>query len=197
MKLHARNVAWLLPLFLTACFNKPHQTPIQEFAPPVGNLPKPPALHPELPLWAIILPDEPLDTDTDAMVEEAAKPAVRHRRPASKATPESPDSAQSAPSSPQQAENESGEVPAIGTLSSGDPSDLRQADLRQETMGTILDTERGLKGLGRTLNGQEQKTAAQIREFLRQARKALNSGDVDGAHTLAAKAKVLLSELNQ
>jgi hypothetical protein len=192
MKLHARNVAWLLPLFLTACFNKPHQQPIQEFAPPVGNLPKPPAIHPDLPLWAVILPDEPLDTDTDAIVEEAAKPAVKHRRPAAKATPEAPDNAQSAPGTTQQAENDSGEVPAIGTLSSGDPSDLRE-----QTTDTIQDTERGLKGLGRALNPQEQKIAGQIRQFIRQARKALNSGDVDGAHTLAAKAKVLLSELNQ
>ena len=34
-----------------------------------------------------------------------------------------------------------------------------------------------------------KKTAAQIREFLKQARQALTSGDVDGAHTLAVKAK--------
>jgi hypothetical protein len=54
-----------------------------------------------------------------------------------------------------------------------------------------------LNGLTRKLSGQEQKTAAQIREYLKQAREALISGDVDGAHTLAAKAKVLLSELNQ
>ena len=40
-------------------------------------------------------------------------------------------------------------------------------------------------------------TAAQIREYLKQARVALGSGDVDGASTLAAKAKVLLGELNR
>jgi hypothetical protein len=32
---------------------------------------------------------------------------------------------------------------------------------------------------------------------VRGAKKALNSGDVEGAHTLAAKAKALLSELNE
>jgi hypothetical protein len=192
MKLHAKNVAWLLPFFLTACFNKPHQQPLQEFAPPVGNLPKPPAIHADLPVSAVTLPEEPLDTNTDAIVEEAAKPAVKRRKPASKVSPEAPDTAQSSPGNNQQAENESSEVPAIGTLSSGDPSDLRQ-----ETTETLSDTERGLKGLGRQLNGQEQKTVAQIRQFIRQARKALNSGDVDGAHTLASKAKVLLSELSQ
>jgi hypothetical protein len=195
MKLHARNVAWLLPLFLTACLNKPHQQPVQQFAPPIGNLPKPPAEHADLPFSAIVLPDEPLDTDTDEIVDEAAKPAVKHKRPVTKA-PEAPDTAQTSPGAAQQAENESSEVPAIGTLSSGDPSSGNPSDMRLETSTTISDTERGLKSIGRTLNGEEQKTAAQIRRYIREARKALTSGDVEGAHTLAVKAKALLSELN-
>jgi ribosomal protein S20 len=83
-------------------------------------------------------------------------------------------------------------VSAIGQLSSGDPSDLRQ-----QTVNSIAATERGLSSITRQLSDQEQKTAAQIREFLKQARAALNSGDVDGAHTLAAKARVLLGELSR
>jgi hypothetical protein len=192
MKLRARNVAWLLPLFLTACFDKPHPQPAQEFAPPVANLPKPPATHPELPDSTVNFAMEPLDTDTDAIVEEAAKPVVRRRKPVSK-TPESGDNAQSA-SGGSQAENETSEVPAIGTLSSGDPSAL--PDLRGVTAVSITDTERGLKNIGRPLSGEEQKTAVQIRQYIRQARKALNTGDVEGASTLAAKAKALLSELS-
>jgi hypothetical protein len=47
------------------------------------------------------------------------------------------------------------------------------------------------------LSDSDQKTADQIREFLKEARTALASGDVDGAHTLAAKAQVLLAALNQ
>jgi hypothetical protein len=54
-----------------------------------------------------------------------------------------------------------------------------------------------LNSIGRKLNDPETKTAAQIREYLKQARGALVSGDVDGARTLAAKAKVLLGELSQ
>ena len=81
---------------------------------------------------------------------------------------------------------------AIGQLSSGDPSDLRQTDAN-----SIAETERGLNGINRQLNDQEQKTAAQIREFLKQAKAALASGDVDGAHTLALKAKVLLGEISR
>ncbi len=47
------------------------------------------------------------------------------------------------------------------------------------------------------LSDPEQKTADHIREFLKQARAALASGDVEGAHTLAAKAQVLLAELTK
>jgi hypothetical protein len=124
-------------------------------------------------LAAADLPDEasdqPLATDADM---EPARPV------------------QQAANTPEPAETPG--VSAIGQLSSGEPSDLQL-----ETSDWIAATERGLNGLGRRLSGQELKTAAQIREYLKQAREALISGDVDGAHTLAAKAKVLLSELSQ
>ena len=87
---------------------------------------------------------------------------------------------------------ESPVVSAIGRLSSGDPSDLRQ-----QTVDSIASIERSLNSIGSNLSDQDQHTAAQIREYLRQARDALASGDVDGAHTLAAKAKVLLGELSR
>ena len=93
---------------------------------------------------------------------------------------------------PQVASSGAAGVSAIGQLSSGDSSDLRD-----RTANSIALTDHDLKGISRTLNSQEQKTAAQIREFLRQARVALASGDVDGAHTLALKAKVLLGELTR
>ena len=48
-----------------------------------------------------------------------------------------------------------------------------------------------MKRINRRLNDQEQKTADHIREFIKQAKAALAIGDVDGASTLAAKAKVL------
>jgi phosphoribosylformimino-5-aminoimidazole carboxamide ribonucleotide (ProFAR) isomerase len=47
----------------------------------------------------------------------------------------------------------------------------------------------------RNLNGDQNKTVVQIRSFLDQAQRALHNGDVDGAHTLATKAKTLLDEL--
>ena len=69
--------------------------------------------------------------------------------------------------------------------------------MRNQTEDSIVSTEHGVNKLNRQLSDQEQKTVAQIREFLKQAKAALTTGDVDGAHTLALKAKVLLGELNQ
>ena len=54
-----------------------------------------------------------------------------------------------------------------------------------------------INGINRALNDSDQKTADQIREFLKEARTALASGDVDGARTLVAKAQVLLAALTQ
>ena len=54
-------------------------------------------------------------------------------------------------------------------------------------MTSIASTEKTLNGITRKLSDQEQKTAAQIREFLKQAREALTAGDVDGARTLACQ----------
>ena len=83
-------------------------------------------------------------------------------------------------------------VSAIGELSGG-----ASGDLRSQTIDSINATEKGVNSITRTLNDPEQKTAAQIREFLKQAHEALATGDVDGARTLVMKAKVLLTELNQ
>jgi hypothetical protein len=88
------------------------------------------------------------------------------------------------------ASNATPEVSAVGQLSPGDPSDLRV-----QTESSLNSIDQTIKKLNRPLSQQEQKTLAQIREFLKQARSALASGDVDGAHTLALKARVLLDEI--
>jgi len=185
--MRASYVAWLLPFVLTACspFDKQPKQPLQQFPPPVSSLPKPPAIHPDLPASAVTIPSEPLDTDTDDILEEAARSPARHHRPVAKPVQELADT-------PPAPEPENPGVSAIGQLSTGERSDVRR-----ETEESIVATERGLNGLGRSLNSQERKTAVQIRGYIRQAREALLSGDVDGARTLAAKAKVLLDELSQ
>ncbi|HZL52515.1 MAG TPA: hypothetical protein VFC37_16370, partial [Terracidiphilus sp.] len=110
---------------------------------------------------------------------QTPKPPPKHKKPPANPTPDV-----------QQATVGTPAVNAIGQLSSGDP-----ADQRRQTEESIASIERGLNDISQRLNDQDQKTAAHIREFLKQAKAALASGDVDGASTLAAKAKVLLSEL--
>lgn len=80
----------------------------------------------------------------------------------------------------------------IGQLTAGPTPDTSGS--RQQAADLIDSTERGVNGLHK-LNADQNKTVAQIRSFLDQAQRALHNGDVDGAHTLATKAKTLLDEL--
>jgi len=183
MKTSARIAAWLLPLLLAGCTHKTSQ--VQPLAPPIVDtpLPQPSTAPKDLPPPVVTVPAQPAPATKNTaatQTEPPPKPPARHRKPASPPPPT------------QQASNESSGVSAIGQLSSG-----AHSDQRQQTSESIAATERGLNGITRSLNEQEQKTASQIREFLKQAREALALSDVDGARTLAAKAKVLLSELTQ
>jgi outer membrane biosynthesis protein TonB len=195
MKLPAKIVVWLLPMLLTACFHKTNQTQVQPLAPPIEDAPPPkPVPSPtDLPPPVVTIPNQTPAADTSAKTQpqEKPKPPVKRKKPAPAAAPPSAPAA-STSNSTQQASNGTPGVSAIGQLSTGDSSDQRQ-----ETIDSMAATEKGLSGINRELNDQEQKTAAQIREYLKQAKAALASGDVDGAHTLAAKAKVLLGELSR
>ena len=185
MKLPAKIVIWLLPLFLTAC-HKTQQAQVQPLAPPVEDNPPPPPLTApvNLPPPEVTIPSEPTKTAPTL----PPKPPPKHK----KKNNSSPAPTTANPAPTQEAANPNPGVSAIGQLSSGDPEDFKK-----ETEDSIAATERGLNGITRTLDDAEQKTVEHIRDFLKQAKVALSSGDVDGAHTLAAKAKVLLEELTQ
>ena len=182
MKTPGKSVALLLPLMLAACVHKHDQAKNHPLAPPIFDKPaNPPTTTPtELPASAATVPPAPT-TQIPPLSQPEPKPVHKVRHP--KAEPKPPE--QAANAAPV-------EVSAIGQLSPGGSSDLRQ-----QTVESIASTEHGLQDINRQLNDQEQKTVAQVREFLKQARVALTSGDVDGAHTLAVKAKVLFGEISQ
>lgn len=183
MKLPVRSVAWVLPLFLTACFHRTHHVQSQQLAPPLA--PTKPSLNTtpvELPPSATTIPTQPTENAKATPTEESPRRHVHHHRPVDRNTQEASNVAPDAPPV----------VSAIGQLSSGDP-----ANYRYQTAESINTIERGLNGISGKLSTPQQKIADQIREFLKEARAALASGDVDGAHTLAAKAKVLLAELTK
>lgn len=170
----------MLPLFLAGCFHHRHQVQNQQLAPPLPPQPTISTSPVDLPPSATTIPPQPTET-AKASAREPHR-THRHHKPVDK--------------NPQEAANVIPDTPpvvsAIGQLSSGDPMDYRY-----QTVESINSIERGLNGLNRQLSTPEQKTAEHIREFLKEARAALASGDVDGAHTLAEKAKVLLAELTK
>jgi hypothetical protein len=165
-------------LLLAGCFHKASQQQVQ-LAPPIEDAPPKPVTAPSNLPPPVVTP--PADTtkpaDNTAEQQPAPKPPPRHRKSANKNT--------------QVAAVETPEVSAVGQLSTGDA-----AEVRKQTLDAIAAIEHGLNSITRELSDQEHKTAAQIREFLKQAREALASGDVEGAQTLALKAKVLLGELS-
>ncbi len=176
MRFPVKCVIFMLPLVLTACSHKQQKAQLPPLAPPdVANIP-PPANAPPPPNETI--PTKP--------TQEAPTPPVPAEQPVKKKKKKPPaDTTQLAANA-----NPNPEVSAIGQLSSGDP-----AELRRQTEDSIASVEQGLKNINRTLGESEQKTADHIREFIKEAKAALASGDVDGANTLADKARVLLNEL--
>jgi len=198
MRITVKYALWLLALMPLAqgCDQKKPKAQPQTLAPPIIDtpLPQPAAISPaDLPPPVIgDTEPKPAPAETASKPPEPAKKPVHHPK-----KPAAPAANTNTPAATQEAANVNPApagapaVSAIGQLSAGDSGDLRTV-----TEDTIASTERGVKSINRTLNDTETKTAAQIREFLKQAREALHTGDVDGAHTLAVKAKVLLTELN-
>jgi ATP-dependent exoDNAse (exonuclease V) beta subunit len=203
MKLYLTRLACLLSLVITACAHKNQAVNQPPLAPPVDDPPlsKPDNAPKDLPPVVITQPSQSSsDTTASTSQPDQPKPAPKHKKPAAKpasttstsASSSTPAPAANAPPSNQQASSGAPEVPAIGQLSSGEPPDLRH-----QTEDSLNGTEHSLNTLNRKLNDQEEKTATQIREYIKQARAALTTNDLDGAHTLATKARLLLNELTQ
>ncbi|HEY6488377.1 MAG: hypothetical protein WCC26_02980 [Terracidiphilus sp.] len=184
MRTPGKWVALLLPVLLAGCVHKNDQAQNQPLAPPIVDTPPPtPAPSPtELPPPVVTVPQAP--------TTEITPPAQPEEKPAKK--PSHHPKNDTKPTEQASSASVSTEVSAIGQLSPADPPDLRV-----QTVESLSSTEHGIKDINRPLNDQEKKTLSQIKEFLKQARTALNSGDIDGAHTLALKAKVLLGEISQ
>lgn len=195
MRISVKYALWLLallPLAQGCDQKKPKAQQTQTLAPPIVDVPpsKPSTVSTaDLPPPVIgDAPPKPAASDTASKPPEPAKKPVHHPKKPANPAPTTPTPAQEAANANPAA---APSVSAIGQLSGG-----ASGDLRATTEETINSTEKGVNGITRTLSDAEVKTAAQIHEFLKQAREALATGDVDAAHTLANKAKVLLTELN-
>ena len=179
MRVTARFSPWLLPLVLViGCAHKPEPAQTQALAPPIEEKPLPAPSN------------APKNLPPPIVGEVKSEPAPQPALPA--AEPPKPVHHPRKPAPVQEAANgPAPSVSAIGQLSQG-----ASRDRHSEISDAILAIEKRLTAITRPLSDAEQKTAAQIREFLKQARVALNSSDVDGAHTLTDKARILLAELD-
>jgi len=192
MRITVKCALWLLPVLplVQGCDHKAQTTQSQTLAPPIVDAPPPkPATVTTADLPPPVIGDAKPDTTPKPAApppEPPKKPVHHPKKPATPAPTTTPTPTQETASA-----GPTPSVSAIGTLSSGG-----SGGSRSQTEDLINSTEKGVNGITRTLNDSETKTAAQIREFIKQAREALATGDVDGATTLAKKAKVLLSELN-
>ncbi len=178
MKLPAKGAAWMLPLLLTGCIHRNQQAQIQPLAPPLVEAP-PPAPPPQI----TTAPQPPAVAETTPQPSPAPPPKEEPKHRARRRKPVAKDNVPTT----EVADNT---VPAIGQLSSGDPPNLRL-----QTQNSIDNTARQLAEIKGNLSEQDKRTIEHILEFLNQAKKALASGDVDGANTLAEKAHVLLAEV--
>ncbi len=115
--------------------------------------------------------------------EEPPKPAPR-RRPAPKEEPQPPVQVASAPEPA---------ALAIGTLSTGGDAAPQSQQQAQSLIASIL---KRIAALPAKTDAQK-KQIRQIRNFIVQAQKALNSGDAEGARNLATKAGLLLDDLEK
>jgi hypothetical protein len=112
------------------------------------------------------------------------KPAPR-RRPAPKEEPQSPIQVASA-SEPA--------ASAIGTLSTGGDAAPQS---QQQAQDLIVSIQKQIEALPANIANAQKKQIRQIANFIDQAKRALNSGDAEGARNLATKAKLLLDDLEK
>jgi hypothetical protein len=201
----------LLVLLCTGCPFRKASPPPQAQAPPLqtgnGTLNPPKTTQQaEKTTSPLASPLPPPSTQSVPLPPPPPPKKVRHRvktpKPvepgqtaaASQSSPAGPQAAQA--TVPQQAGTDHPAAASpIGQLTTGDSAMGERT--KHETADLIGETQQGLNGIKRGLSTEEKVTAAQIRTFLKQAQQALDSGDTDGGHTLATKAKLLLDELTK
>lgn len=186
------SLAFALGL-MSGCAHKPVTAP----APPVpAPLPPPQTSTESLPkLPTPTLPDVELSLPP---APHEATPEHRHyshplrRRHAAEAAPSA--AAKPAPSGSSTGQEPTDSTP-IGRLSTA-PAAANQRSYGS-IVGEITSVQDGVQGIHRALSRSEQQTVTEIEMFLGKARNALDAGDLDGAHTLTVKARVLLNELSR
>jgi hypothetical protein len=120
----------------------------------------------------------------------AAKPIAKKRRPRKKPV------TQPAADGPKKVIVNNGGAPEPTVQLSPGVSPEAASRQRQSTTLLLSTTENNLKtATGHQLSPSQQDTVTQIREYIKQARTSADAGDLQRAHNLAFKAKLLSDEL--
>ena len=178
-----RSLPWLALLFCVGGIGCRHKAPPYQI--PQGAL-VPVELEAPLPgedsaeIATLPLPDlGPLPTTPPA-------PPVQRRRPT---TPRE----ETQPAAPVPAEAAPADL-AIGSLSTGSDATPQIQQQAQEMISSIVKRISTLSS--RTANTQRRELD-KVRNFVKQAQQALNTGDTDGAKNLATKARLLMDDLEK
>jgi hypothetical protein len=177
------GVVLLLPLGLSGCL---HKNPLMVTL-PINSAPVELASVPE-PDNPPMIEAPPAEELPVPIAEAAANPRPRRRPTPRPATPTAPVPAQVA--SAEGVDEES----AIGALTAGGDA---TPQTRQEATELIASNDKRLKALPANTVKAQRSQINKIVNFQRQALQALNSGDAEGAKTLATKAKLLLYDLDR
>jgi ribosomal protein S20 len=166
---------------LSGCRHKqPPVTPLPQITTPVAiETPPPPEKPPVIETPPVKLPPTPV-------AAAAAKPKKERKKQPVAAAP--------APTPPVQVASvePATEGSAIGALTAGGEANPR---MQQEAADLIAANEKRLNALPAQVSDEQKAQISKVKNFQRQAQDALNSGDAEGAKTLATKAKLLLDDL--
>jgi len=164
---------------LSGCRHRANLPPLPQILAPVELVEVP---EPDLPL----IPPARINMPPTPIAASATHPHRERRRPVVKAAVTPPASSETDP--------EAAETAAIGALSTGGDSSPRS---QQEAAEMIASIEKRLNGLGAMISEDQKAQISKVRNFQKQAQDALSSGDVEGAKTLATKAKLLLDDIEK
>lgn len=147
---------------------------------PLVNVP-PPANPPLIPAPVVKLPPMPI-------AAAAATPRREHRRLTPRSSTTSTEEAAPEP------EPTADDSAAIGDLTAGGAANPQA---QHEAASLIRTIQLRLNKLSPQTARRQHAQVNRVRNFWKQAQEALNSGDVEGATTLATKAKLLLDDLDR
>lgn len=167
-----------LVLGTSGCRHRVRVRPLPPVLVPVALVDVPPPKNPPM------LTPPQVKMPSVPMASKMARLPREHRRPPIKVE----DTVQSPAPTP------AAEAAAIGSLTAGGAS---SPQTRQDAANLIGSNERRLAALPAQKAEAQRGEVSTVRNFEKQAQDALNSGDAEGAMTLATKAKLLLDDLEK